>query len=80
VGPIHPGVVVVLNLMIGLLTPPVGMGLYMVSIISNVTFSRMARVIWPFLVPFLVPLLVSLVIVTLVPSISTWLPALMFKR
>jgi len=62
--------------MIGLLTPPVGMSLYMVSIISNVTFSRMARVIWP----FLVPLLVSLLIVTLVPSISTWLPDLMFKK
>jgi TRAP-type C4-dicarboxylate transport system permease large subunit len=62
--------------MIGLLTPPVGMSLYMVSIISNVSFSRMARVIWP----FLVPLLVSLVIVTLVPSISTWLPNLMFKK
>jgi TRAP-type C4-dicarboxylate transport system permease large subunit len=52
------------------------MSLYMVSIISNVTFSRMARVIWP----FLVPLLVSLLIVTLVPSISTWLPDLMFKK
>ena len=76
VDPVHLGVVVVLNLMIGLLTPPVGMSLYMVSIISNVSFSRMARVIWP----FLVPLLVSLVIVTLVPSISTWLPNLMFKK
>jgi len=76
VDPVHLGVVVVLNLMIGLLTPPVGMSLYMVSIISNVTFSRMARVIWP----FLVPLLVSLLIVTLVPSISTWLPDLMFKK
>jgi tripartite ATP-independent transporter DctM subunit len=76
VDPVHLGVVVVLNLMIGLLTPPVGMSLYMVSIISNVSFSRMARVIWP----FLVPLLVSLVIVTLVPWISTWLPGLMFKK
>jgi tripartite ATP-independent transporter DctM subunit len=76
VDPVHLGVVVVLNLMIGLLTPPVGMSLYMVSIISNVSFSRMARVIWP----FLVPLLISLVIVTLVPAISTWLPELMFRK
>jgi len=76
VDPVHLGVVVVFNLMIGLLTPPVGMSLYMVSIISNVSFSRMARVIWP----FLVPLLVALVIVTLVPSISTWLPDLMFRK
>jgi len=76
VDPVHLGVVVVLNLMIGLLTPPVGMSLYMVSIISNVTFSRMARAIWP----FLVPLLVSLLIVTLVPRVSTWLPDLMFGK
>jgi tripartite ATP-independent transporter DctM subunit len=76
VNPIHLGVVVVFNLMIGLLTPPVGMSLYMVSIVSKVPFSRMARVIWP----FLVPLLVALVIVTLVPSISTWLPELVFKK
>jgi tripartite ATP-independent transporter DctM subunit len=76
VDPVHLGVVVVLNLMIGLLTPPVGMSLYLVSIISNVPFARMARVIWP----FLVPLLVSLLIVTLVPSFSTWLPGLMFRK
>ncbi len=76
VDPVHLGVVVVLNLMIGLLTPPVGMSLYMVSIISKVPFARMARVIWP----FLVPLLISLIIVTLVPGISTWLPELVFKK
>ncbi len=76
VHPIHLGVVVVFNLMIGLLTPPVGMSLYMVSIISRVPFARMARVIWP----FLVPLLVALLIVTLVPPVSTWLPELIFKR
>jgi tripartite ATP-independent transporter DctM subunit len=76
VDPVHLGIIVVLNLMIGLLTPPVGMSLYLVSIISNVPFARMARVIWP----FLVPLLVSLLIVTLVPSISTWLPDLMFRK
>ncbi|HTX52658.1 MAG TPA: TRAP transporter large permease [Candidatus Baltobacteraceae bacterium] len=76
VDPVHLGVVVVLNLMIGLLTPPVGMSLYMVSIISKVPFARMARVIWP----FLIPLLVSLIIVTLVPGISTWLPEMVFKK
>lgn len=76
VDPIHLGLVVVFNLMIGLLTPPVGMSLYMVSIISGVPFSRMARAIWP----FLLPLLISLLVVTLVPEISTWLPNLVFKK
>jgi tripartite ATP-independent transporter DctM subunit len=76
VDPIHLGVVVVFNLMIGLLTPPVGMSLYMVSIISGVPFTRMARVIWP----FLIPLLVALLVVTFFPSLSTWLPALIFQK
>ena len=76
VDPVHLGVVVVLNLMIGLVTPPVGMSLYMVSIISNVPFTRMAKVIWP----FLVPLLVALVVITLFPTVSTWLPALVFQK
>jgi tripartite ATP-independent transporter DctM subunit len=76
VDPTHLGVVVVFNLMIGLLTPPVGMSLYMVSIISNVPFTRMAKVIWP----FLIPLLVALAVVTLVPAVSTWLPTLVFQK
>jgi tripartite ATP-independent transporter DctM subunit len=76
VDPIHLGVVVVFNLMIGLLTPPVGMSLYMVSIISGVPFTRMAKVIWP----FLIPLLVALVVVTMVPAVSTWLPTLIFQK
>ncbi len=76
VDPVHLGVVVVFNLMIGLLTPPVGMSLYMVSIISGVPFTRMAKVIWP----FLIPLLVALVVVTLVPTVSTWLPNLVFQK
>ncbi len=76
VDPTHLGVVVVFNLMIGLLTPPVGMSLYMVSIISGVPFTRMAKVIWP----FLIPLLVALVVVTMVPAVSTWLPTLIFQK
>ena len=76
VDPTHLGVVVVFNLMIGLLTPPVGMSLYMVSIISGVPFTRMAKVIWP----FLIPLLVALVVVTMVPAVATWLPTLIFLK
>ena len=76
VDPIHLGLVVVFNLMIGLLTPPVGMSLYMVSIVSGVPFTRLAKVIWP----FLLPLLVALLVVTMVPAISTWLPELVFKK
>ncbi|WP_163336243.1 TRAP transporter large permease [Desulfopila sp. IMCC35008] len=70
VDPIQLGIVFVLNLMIGLLTPPVGMSLYMVSIIADIPLFKVVRGV----LPFLVSLLLSLLLVTLVPMLSTWLP------
>jgi tripartite ATP-independent transporter DctM subunit len=75
IDPLQIGIVFVLNLMIGLLTPPVGMSLYMISIIADLPFHRVVRGV----LPFLVPLFLSLLAVTLVPAISTWLPDLLFK-
>lgn len=75
VDPVQLGVIVVLNLMIGLLTPPVGMSLYMVSIIARMPLHRVIAGA----MPFLIPLLLSLLVVTLVPSASTWLPAQLVK-
>lgn len=75
VDPIQLGIVFVLNLMIGLLTPPVGMSLYMVSIIANMPFVKVVRGV----LPFLIPLLLSLLLVTLVPALSMWLPNYMMK-
>jgi TRAP-type C4-dicarboxylate transport system permease large subunit len=48
----------------------------MVSIISKVPVTQMARVIWP----FLVPLLVALLLVTIFPPLATWLPDLIFRK
>ncbi len=70
VDPIQLGIVFVLNLMIGLLTPPVGMSLYMVSIIADIPLIKVIRGV----LPFLISLLLSLLLVTLVPMLSTWLP------
>jgi len=70
VDPIQLGIVVVLNLMIGLLTPPVGMSLYMVSIMARMPLHRVVAGA----IPFLIPLLLALMVVTLVPAVSTWLP------
>ena len=70
VDPIQLGVVVVLNLMIGLLTPPVGMSLYMVSIVGKMPLHRVIAGA----VPFLVPLMLALLLITLVPAVSLWLP------
>lgn len=69
------GVIFVLNLMVGLLTPPIGMSLYMVSIITRMEFGEVVRGV----LPFYVPLFVALVVVTLFPGLSTWLPNLVMQ-
>jgi tripartite ATP-independent transporter DctM subunit len=70
VDPLQLGIVFVLNLMIGLLTPPVGMSLYMITIITKMPIARVIAGV----MPFFIPLLLSLLVVTAVPAISTWLP------
>jgi tripartite ATP-independent transporter DctM subunit len=75
VDPVQLGVVVVLNLMIGLLTPPVGMSLYMVASIARMPLHRVVAGA----LPFLWPLLLALAVVTFVPAVSTWLPNLIVK-
>ena len=75
VDPVHLGIVVVLNLMIGLLTPPVGMSLYMVSNIAKMPLERVIVGAWP----FIICLVLSLLAVTYFPAASTWLPGLIMK-
>ncbi|MBL8890873.1 MAG: TRAP transporter large permease [Planctomycetaceae bacterium] len=75
IDPLHLGVIMILNLVIGLLTPPVGLVLY---VLSSVTGAPVQRVIRGTL-PFLLPLLVTLLIVTYVPALSLWLPKLLLK-
>jgi len=62
--------VMVLNLMICLLHPPMGMVLFVLARVAGLSFERTTMAI----LPWLVPLLVSLAIVTYIPSISLWLP------
>ena len=75
VDPIHFGVIMVLNLMIGLLTPPVGMVLYVLSRVAKVPFERCAAAT----LPFLIPLVTVLMLVTFVEPIAMWLPRLIFQ-
>ena len=72
VDPVHFGVVMVLNLMIGLLTPPFGMVLFVMVQVGNVPFER---VVWA-TAPFIVPLIVVLGLITVYPPLVTWLPDL----
>ncbi len=76
IDPIHFGVVMVLNLMIGLLTPPFGVVLFVMSRFSGLAFER---VIWATL-PFLVPLFVVLILITIFPPIVTTLPDFLFAK
>lgn len=73
VDPLQLGIVFVLNLMIGLLTPPIGMSLYMVSIIAKMPVHSVIRGV----MPFFIPLILSLLVVSAVPAVSTWLPNLL---
>ena len=70
VDPVHFGVIMVLNLRIGLVTPPVGLCLYVVSGIARVPVGDIIREI----APYLLALLVILGFVTFVPALSIWLP------
>ena len=70
IDPLHFGVVMTLNLMIGLITPPMGMSLFVVQQVTGVTFDRLVRAV----TPFLVALVAVLFIVTYVPSLSLALP------
>ncbi len=72
IDPIHFGLVLVLNLMIGLLTPPFGVVLFVMAGISDVPFERIVRAT----LPFLIPLLAVLALITFCPPVVTWLPKL----
>jgi TRAP-type C4-dicarboxylate transport system permease large subunit len=72
IDPVHFGLVMVLNLMIGLLHPPMGLVLFVLARVAKLSVERTTMAI----LPWLVPLLISLVIVTYIPSISLWLPNL----
>ncbi|WP_299813358.1 TRAP transporter large permease [uncultured Roseibium sp.] len=75
VDPLQLGIVFVLNLMIGLLTPPIGMSLYMVAIVAKMPVHSVIRGV----LPFFIPLLLSLLAVSAVPAVSTMLPKLFMQ-
>ena len=75
IDPVHFGVIMVLNLMIGLLTPPVGMVLYVLSRVSGISFERCTSAT----LPFLFPLVAVLALITFVPGFSMWLPTLIYR-
>jgi tripartite ATP-independent transporter DctM subunit len=72
IDPVHFGLVMVLNLMIGLLTPPFGMVLFVMVQVGKIPLERVVRAT----APFIIPLIVVLGLITVFPPLVTWLPNL----
>ncbi len=73
IDPIHFGIVVIVNLELGMLTPPLGLNLFVASGMTKLPLDRVVRAA----VPFMVSMLVYLIVVTYVPKLSTFLPELL---
>ncbi|MEP9351350.1 TRAP transporter large permease [Xanthobacter sp. KR7-225] len=70
IDPIHFGLIMVLNLMIGLLHPPLGMVLFVLARVAKLSVERTTIAI----LPWLVPLLLALIAITYIPALTLWLP------
>ena len=70
IDPVHFGLIIILNLLIGATTPPFGVLLFIVMDIAKVSFGRIVRA----MLPFYVPLGIALALITYWPSLSLWLP------
>jgi C4-dicarboxylate transporter DctM subunit len=75
INPIHFGIVMIYNLELGLLTPPLGLNLFVASGMTKYPLSRVVRAV----LPFIIAMFVLLIVYTYVPQLSTWLPDLLGK-
>ncbi|HET8596773.1 MAG TPA: TRAP transporter large permease subunit, partial [Castellaniella sp.] len=72
IDPVHLGIIMVINLEIGMVTPPVGLNLFVTAGITKMSIAQVIRAA----LPWLSLLLVYLVFITYVPIVSLWLPGL----
>jgi tripartite ATP-independent transporter DctM subunit len=72
IDPVHFGMIMMVNLGIGLITPPVGAVLFVGSAVAKLRIEQVVQAMWP----FFVILFSVLILVTYVPAISLWLPGL----
>ena len=73
IDPIHLGIIMVVNMEIGMITPPVGLNLFVTSGVAGMPMMSVVRAA----LPFLAVMFVFLIMVTYIPAISTWLPTMM---
>jgi len=74
IDPVHLGIIMVVNLEIGMITPPIGLNLFVTAGITDMSIMQVVRAA----LPWTMVLLVFLVIITYVPAITLWLPELLF--
>jgi len=70
IDPLHFGMIICYNLTIGMLTPPVGLGLYVMCSVADVKFKNLVKAC----IPFIINLIISLILITYIPEFSTWFP------
>jgi C4-dicarboxylate transporter DctM subunit len=75
IDPVHFGILIVVNMEVGMCHPPVGLNLYVASGITKMGISELTVAVWP----WLLTMLAFLVLITYVPQISLWLPNLIYK-
>lgn len=73
IDPVHFGILIVVNMEVGMCHPPVGLNLYVASGITRMGITELTVAVWP----WLLTMLVALILVTYVPTISLWLPRMM---
>jgi tripartite ATP-independent transporter DctM subunit len=76
IDPVQFGLIMIFNLILGTIHPPIGVVLFVTARIANISYETMSRAI----MPWLVPLLAVLVAITLWPPLTTWLPHLLMDR
>jgi TRAP-type C4-dicarboxylate transport system permease large subunit len=72
IDPVHFGLVMIINLLIGTCTPPFGIGLFITMQIAQVPFGSLVRAV----IPFLIPMIATLLLVTFFPQLVLFLPNL----
>lgn len=73
IDPVHFGMIMIINLAMGMVTPPVGVNLFVACQVANIKLERLTKA----LIPFFIVLVLNILIVTYIPAISTWLPSVL---
>ena len=74
IDPVHFGVIICFNLIIGIITPPMGIGLFVAARVARISPERILRAV----LPLLIPLIAGLLLITFWPQLTLWLPNLVF--